>query len=104
MTAALELCYSAPDPTCDTSEVARLLWSVIGLAAGAALMTILRPGWVALVALVVADLWWLWIDMEGPVLVERGSHGVHLADVPVLVTLPALAIGAGRLWLRRSVG
>jgi len=94
--------FAADDPTCDKSEVSRLLWTMITLAAAAGLMTVVRPRWAAVAALVAADLVWVWIDMEGPVLLAVGSHGLHLADVPVVVTLPAVIIAAARLWLRRD--
>lgn len=92
--------HSGADPSCDKTEVARLLWTMISLAAGVGLMTIIRPRWRGIAALIAADLLWLWIDMEGPVLIARGSHGIHLADIPVVVTLPPIIIGAARLWLR----
>lgn len=95
------LLTSAADPSCQVSEVARLLWSMIALAVGAGVILVARPRWLGLAALVAADLLWVWIDMEGPTLVVRGGHGLHLADVPVLVTVPALALGTVRLWLRR---
>jgi hypothetical protein len=89
------------DPGCQVSEVSRLLWTVIVLATAAGLFVAARPTWHTVAALAAADLVWLWVDMEGPVLLSRGTHGLHLADVPVVISLPALAIGAGRLLARR---
>ncbi|MBA2558374.1 MAG: hypothetical protein H0V07_00505 [Propionibacteriales bacterium] len=82
-------------------DVDRLLGSVLALAVIAALWVIVRPTWLRVVCLVVADLWWVWIGMDGPTLVSRGTHGIHLGDVPVLVTLPAALTSALRLWLQR---
>ncbi len=104
MSVTTSLVTIAADSACNSSELARLLWSMIAIATGAGLVVIVRPRWVGLAALVAADLLWVWIEMEGPTLVEMGSHGIHLADIPVLVTAPALVIAAGRLWLRRRSG
>ncbi len=94
---------AAADPGCQASEVTRLLWTVIVLATAAGLFVAARPTWHTVATLAAADLVWLWIDMEGPVLLSRGTHGLHLADVPVVISLPALVIAAGRLLaLRRS--
>lgn len=89
------------DPGCQVSEVTRLLWTVIVLATAAGLFVAARPTWHTVAALAAADLVWLWVDMEGPVLLSRGTHGLHLADVPVVISLPAVVIAAGRLLARR---
>ncbi len=90
------------DPGCQVSEVSRLLWTMIVLAALASIALVIRPRLNHAAILCAADLVWLWIDMEGPVLISRGTHGIHLADVPVLVTTPALLICAVQLLLRRQ--
>lgn len=74
---------------------------MIAIAGGAGVTVILRPGWLAVGGLMTAALWWLWVDMEGPTLVMSGSHGLHLADIPVLVAAAAAGVGALRLVLRR---
>lgn len=93
------------DPSCQPSEVARLLWTMTAVASVVALLVVLRPSWNRVAGLAVGSVVWLWIDMEGPVLVSRGSHGVHLADLPVAIGLAATAVGAVRLLFRaRSRG
>ncbi|MBA2560164.1 MAG: hypothetical protein H0V07_09815 [Propionibacteriales bacterium] len=92
---------STADPGCQVSEVARLLWTMIALAAAASVLLVVRPRWPHAAGLVAADLLWMWIDMEGPVLVSAGSHGIHLADVPVLLTVPALVMWGVRQFVQR---
>ena len=91
---------SPADPSCNVSEVNRLLWTVLVVAAATGVTAVLRPTWRRVVALVASALTWAWIDMEGPVLVSRATHGLHLADVPVVVALAAAAAAAVRLVLR----
>jgi hypothetical protein len=95
---------SPVDPTCNVSEVTRLLWTMIVVSSVAGLITVLRPSVRWVVGLVVAAPVWMWIDMEGPVLVSRGSHGLHVADVPVVIAFVAVVIAGARLWRRRSAG
>lgn len=95
------LLASPADPSCQVSEVTRLLGTMIVVAAGAGLLTALRPEWRRVAALIAADVVWMWIDMEGPVLVSRGTHGIHLADVAVLATVPGILVAAVTLALRR---
>jgi hypothetical protein len=38
--------------------------------------------------------------MEGPVLLSGGTHGIHLADIPVLISLPAVVNAVARLVAR----
>lgn len=95
------LTRSPADPGCQVSEVHRLLGTVIAIAVLGSLAAILRPTWRYVAALLAATVVWLWIDMEGAVLASAGSHGIHLADVPVLVTLPSAALSAARLLVRR---
>jgi hypothetical protein len=77
---------------------------MILLAGAAATFVIVRPSWNAVARLAAASLVWVWIDMEGPVLVSRGTHGIHLADIPVVITVPSLVVAAARLWWRRRPG
>jgi len=95
------LTRSPIDPGCQVSEVQRLLGTVIVTAVIASLATVLRPTWRHVVVLLGATAVWLWIDMEGAVLASAGSHGIHVADVPVLVTLPSTALAAARLVAQR---
>ena len=95
------LTRSPADPSCQVSEVHRLLGTVIVIAVLGSLAAILRPTWLYVASLLGATVVWLWIDMEGAVLARAGSHGVHVADVPVLVTLPSMALAAARLLVRR---
>jgi hypothetical protein len=92
---------SPANPVCDVSELSRLLWTAIAVAGAAGLLGVVRPSWQWVAGLTGAGLVWLWIDMEGPVLVARGTHGVHLADIPVAITLAAAALAAARLLLWR---
>jgi len=92
---------SPVDQTCNVSEVTRLLWTMITTAAVSAVVVVARPSWRRVCALVAAGAVWAWVDMEGPVLVSRGSHGLHLADVPVVIVWLAAAAGGGRLWWSR---
>jgi hypothetical protein len=92
---------SPADPSCNLSEVNRLLWTVLVVAAAAGVVAVLRPTSRRVAALVAAALTWAWIDMEGPVLVTRGSHGLHFADLPVIVALAAGGAAALRLVRRR---
>ena len=92
---------SPPDPSCNVSEVARLLWTVIVLAAVNGLLVVARPTWRRALSSAGAAAIWTWIDMEGPVLVARGSHGIHLADVPVALTLLAVTVAVLRLLTHR---
>jgi hypothetical protein len=92
------------DPSCQLSEVTRLLWTVIAISAAAGTRVVLRPSWHAVAGLAAASLVWLWIDMEGPVLLRRGTHGIHLADVPVAISLLTILIAAARLLYRRRAG
>lgn len=92
---------SPADPGCNVSEVERLLWTVLVVAATAGVMTVLRPTWRRVAALCASAVTWAWIDMEGPVLVSRGAHGLHLADLPVVIALVTAAAAALRLLRRR---
>jgi hypothetical protein len=96
------LTRSPADPGCQVSEVHRLLGTVIVLAVLGSLAAILRPSWLYVAGLLAATVVWLWIDMEGAVLASAGSHGIHVADVPVLVALPSTALAAARLVVRRG--
>ena len=89
------------DPTCQVGEVTRLLWTVIVVAAAGGVLVVVRPSWGRVAALAAANLVWLWIDMEGPVLIARGTHGLHLADVPVAVSGVAVVIAIARLVVQR---
>lgn len=95
------LLASPADPSCQVSEVTRLLGTMIVLGAVGGLLTAWRPQWHRVAALIVADVVWMWIDMEGPVLVSRGTHGIHLADVAVIATLPGIAVAIVTLALRQ---
>lgn len=95
------LTRSPADPGCQVSEVHRLLGTVIVIAVLGSLAAVLRPTWMYVAALLTTTVVWLWIDMEGAVLASVGSHGIHVADVPVLVTLPSTALAALRLVMRR---
>ena len=92
---------SPADPSCNVSEVNRLLWTVTVGAAVIGVVAALRPTWRRVAGLVVAALTWVWVDMEGPTLVSRGTHGLHLADVPVVIALALAGVAALRLVLRR---
>lgn len=92
---------SPVDLTCNVTEVARLLWTMISTAAVSGLVVVARPSWRRTLGLVAAGAVWAWVDMEGPVLVSRGSRGLHLADVPVVLVWLAAAAAAGRLWWSR---
>jgi hypothetical protein len=96
---------SPADPSCQVSEVSRLLWTILLVAAVGGVIAVLRPSWRRVAILVVAALTWAWIDMEGPTLVKHGTHGLHLADLPVIVALAAACAAALRLvLLRRRTG
>ncbi len=92
--------HSPVDLTCNVSEVARLLWTMITTAAVAGVVVVARPSLRRTAGLVAAGIVWSWVDMEGPVLVSRGSHGLHLADVPVVLVWLAALAAAARLWWR----
>jgi hypothetical protein len=89
------------DPGCQVSEVARLLWTVVVMATAAGSVVAVRPSWLAVTGLLSANLVWLWVDMEGPVLVSRGTHGLHVADIPVAISAVAVAVAVVRLVVRR---
>lgn len=95
---------SPADPSCNVSEVSRLLWTVVVVSAATGVIVALRPSWRRVAGLVAAALTWLWIDMEGPTLISRGTHGLHVADVPVLIALAAAGAATLRLVLRRASG
>jgi hypothetical protein len=96
---------SPADPSCNLSEVSRLLWTVTVGAAVTGVLAALWPTWRRVVGLVAAALTWAWVDMEGPTLVARGTHGVHFADVPVVIWFALAGVAALRLVLRgRSAG
>jgi hypothetical protein len=88
------------DPSCHVGEVARLLWTVILVAMVAGAAVVLRPSIRRIGAFAAASVVWLWIDMEGPVLLSRGDHGLHLADVPVAIGLAAILVAGIRLLIR----
>lgn len=92
---------AAVDPSCQVSEVSRLLWTALIVAAAAGVIAFLGPTWRRVAALVAAGLIWAWIDMEGPVLLTSGTHGLHQADIPVVVVLAAAGAATLRLVLRR---
>ncbi len=92
---------SPADPSCNVSEVNRLLWTVTVGAAVMGVFAALWPTWRLVAGLVAAALTWVWVDMEGPTLISRGTHGLHLADVPVVITLALAGVAALRLVLRR---
>ena len=94
---------SPVDQTCNVSEVTRLLWTMIATAAVLGLVAVARPGWHRTIGLVASiGAVWAWVDMVGARgLLSRGTHGLHLADVPVVVVWLAAAAAAGRLWQRR---
>ncbi len=89
------------DPTCQVGEVTRLLWTMIAVAAAVGVLVVVRPSWSRVAALAAGNLVWLWIDREGPVLISRGTHGLHLADVPVVVSGAAIVIAVARLVAQR---
>ena len=89
---------SPADPSCNVSEVNRLLWTVTVVAAVMGVVAALWPTWRLVAGLVAAALTWVWVDMEGPTLISRGTH---LADVPVFITLALAGVAALRLVLRR---
>jgi hypothetical protein len=91
----------AVDQSCQVSEVSRLLWTALVVAAATGVIAFLGPTWRRVAALVAAGLIWAWVDMEGPVLLTSGSHGLHQADLPVLVVLAAAGASTLRLVLRR---
>jgi len=91
---------SSADPSCNVSEVARLLWTALVVAAVTGTIAVLRPTLRRVAVLASAALTWTWIDMEGPVLVSRGTHGLHLADLPVVVAFAAAGAAALRLAIR----
>ena len=95
---------SPADPSCNVSEVSRLLWTVIVVSAATGVIVALRPTWRRVAGLASAALTWAWIDMEGPTLISRGTHGLHVADVPVVVALAAAGAAALRLVLRATSG
>ena len=99
-----QLHSSSPiDTTCNVSEVRRLLWSVLTLAVAAGGYSVARPNWRRAGGLAATAIVWLWIDMEGPVLVDLGGrHGVHFADLPVIVALLASGATAVRMMLQRA--
>lgn len=99
--AMLDPFLAEADPGCQVSEVARLLWSMIAAATLAGALAVRRPSWRAVGALLAGASAWMWVDMEGPTLVSWGTHGLHLADVPVLVAGAGAALAALRLLLRR---
>ena len=92
---------SPADPSCNLSEVSRLLWVTIVVATAAGVITVLRPTWRRIAGLVAAALTWLWIDMEGQVLISRGTHGLHMADLPVVIAIAGAGAAVVRLVLRR---
>jgi hypothetical protein len=89
------------DPGCQVSEVTRLLWTMVVLAAAAGVFVVMRASWYAVAGLAAGNLVWLWIDMEGPVLISRGTHGVHVADIPVLISFAAIVVAVVRLVTQR---
>ena len=89
------------DPTCQVGEVSRLLWTMIVVAAAVGVLVVVLPSWPWVAALAMANLVWLWVDMEGPVLMSRGTHGLHLADVPVVISGADAVIAAARLLAQR---
>jgi hypothetical protein len=98
---ALPQASSPADPSCNVSEVNRLLWTVTVGAAAIGVFAALRPTWRLVAGLVAAALTWIWVDMEGPTLISRGTHGLHLADLPVVIALALAGVAALRLVLRR---
>ena len=92
---------SPADPSCNVSEVNRLLWTVTVAVAVTGVLAALRPTWRLVAGLVAAALIWAWVDMEGPTLVSRGTHGLHFADVPVVIALALAGVAVLRLVLRR---
>ncbi len=83
------------------ADVVRLLVTMVIVATGAGIAVIARPSWRAVGLLVLATVWWLWIGVDGPVLVSRGSHGLHLGDAVALIGALGAGAGALRLVLRR---
>jgi len=77
--------------------------SMIVVSVGVGLVTVLRPSWRSTSGLLASAVVWTWIDMEGPVLVGRDGHGLHLADVPVVLAVLAVGVAGGRLlWRQRA--
>jgi hypothetical protein len=81
-----------------------ILWTMLVVPGAAGVLAVRWPGWRWVGGLTGAAVVWAWIDMEGPVLVSRGSHGLHVADVPVVIAFVAVVIAGARLWRRRSAG
>jgi uncharacterized membrane protein YccC len=79
-----------------------LLWAVTAVACAAGTLAVVRPSWPWVFGLTTASVVWAAMGLGGPVLVSRGSHGVHVADLPIAVAIAAAVVVAFRLWRRRS--
>lgn len=89
------------DPTCNVNEVSRLLWTVLAVVTVSGVAVAWRPTWRRVAGLAAFAVTWAWIDMEGPVLVSSGTHGIHVADLPVIAAVATGSVAAVRLALRR---